>query len=84
MQQFRQETGKETYWSDAMFGGMPTYQTGAQYEHHWVKKLDETLRFLPRPADYMFLMFAGFFLLGMVLFRNWKFCLLYTSPSPRD
>lgn len=76
MQQFRQETGKQTYWSDAMFGGMPTYQTGAQYEHHWVKKLDETLRFLPRPADYMFLMFAGFFLLGMVLFRNWKFAFL--------
>ena len=76
MQQFRLQTGEETYWSNAMFGGMPTYQTGAQYEHHWVKKLDETLRFLPRPADYMFLMFAGFFLLGMVLFRNWKYALL--------
>ena len=76
MVQHSQATGDETYWSNAMFGGMPTYQTGAKYPNHWIKKLDETLRFLPRPADYLFLMFAGFFLLGMVLFRNWKYAFL--------
>ena len=76
MVQHSQATGDETYWSNAMFSGMPTYQTGAQYPNHWIKKLDETLRFLPRPADYLFLMFAGFFLLGMVLFRNWKYAFL--------
>ncbi|MGI9526840.1 MAG: YfhO family protein [Weeksellaceae bacterium] len=76
MQDYREATGEETYWSDAMFGGMPTYQTGAQYEHHYIKKIDEVLRFLPRPADYMFIMFAGFFVLGMVLFRNWKYAFL--------
>lgn len=76
MQQFREKTGNETYWSDAMFGGMPTYQTGAQYPNHWIKKIDETIRFLPRPADYMFIMFAGFFVLGIVLFRNWKYAFL--------
>lgn len=76
MYQFKQETGEQTYWSNSMFGGMPTYQTGAQYPNHWIKKLDETFRFLPRPADYMFLTFAGFFILGLVLFRNWKYALL--------
>lgn len=76
MHQYKQETGEQTYWSNAMFGGMPTYQTGAQYPNHWIKKLDETFRFLPRPADYMFLTFAGFFILGLVLFRNWKYALL--------
>lgn len=76
MQEFRSATGEETYWSNAMFGGMPTYQTGAQYSHHFIKKIDEVLRFLPRPADYMFLMFAGFFFLGMVLFKNWKYAFL--------
>lgn len=76
MVQHRQATGEETYWSNAMFGGMPTYQTGAQYPNHWIKKLDESLRFLPRPADYVFLLFSGFFLLGMVLFRNWKYAIL--------
>ncbi|MDO5655997.1 MAG: YfhO family protein [Flavobacteriaceae bacterium] len=76
MYDYRQQTGEETYWSNAMFGGMPTYQTGAKYSGHWIKKLDETLRFLPRPADYMFLMFSGFFMLGLVLFRNWKYAFL--------
>ncbi|MXV38943.1 YfhO family protein [Flavobacteriaceae bacterium Ap0902] len=76
MVEYRNATGEETYWSDAMFGGMPTYQTGAQYDHHYIKKIDEVFRFLPRPADYMFLMFAGFFLLGMVLFKNWKYAFL--------
>lgn len=76
MVQYQQATGEETYWSDAMFGGMPTYQTGAKYPNHWVKKVDEVFRFLPRPADYIFLMFAGFFVLGMVLFKDWKYAIL--------
>ena len=76
MQAHEKATGEQTYWSDAMFGGMPTYQTGAKYPNHWIKKVDEVIRFLPRPADYMFLTFAGFFILGIVLFRNWKYALL--------
>ena len=28
---FRAETGTETYWTNSAFGGMPTYQLGAQY-----------------------------------------------------
>src|SRR5690606_27490972 len=75
MKQFEEQTGAQTYWSNAMFGGMPTYQTGAQYDYDFIKKIDHTLRFLPRPADYIFLLFGGFFLLGMVLFRNWKYAL---------
>lgn len=76
MVEHKQATGEQTYWSDAMFGGMPTYQIGAQYPHHWIKKVDESLRFLPRPADYMFLTFLGFFILGMVLFKNWRYAFL--------
>uniref|UniRef100_UPI0035619105 YfhO family protein n=1 Tax=Muriicola sp. TaxID=2020856 RepID=UPI0035619105 len=45
------------------FGGMPTYQLGANYPHNYVKKLDRVLRFLPRPADYLFLYFLGFYIL---------------------
>ena len=73
---FQKETGENTYWSDAMFGGMPTYQTGAKYDYNFIKKVDEVLRFLPRPADYIFILFGGFFILGLVLFRNWKYALL--------
>jgi hypothetical protein len=64
---FRQETETEPFWTNSAFGGMPTYQLGANYPHNYVKKLDSVLRFLPRPADYLFLYFLGFYILLMVL-----------------
>ena len=60
---FRKKTGEEPYWTNSAFGGMPTYQLGAYYPHDYVKKLDRLIRFLPRPADYLFLYFLGFYIL---------------------
>lgn len=60
---FRKETGEEPYWTNSAFGGMPTYQLGAKYPHNYVKQIDEAIRFLPRPADYLFLYFLGFYIL---------------------
>lgn len=65
--EFRAETGEEPYWTDAAFGGMATYQLGANYPHNYVKKIDSLLRFLPRPADYLFLYFLGIYILLLVL-----------------
>ena len=73
---YRAQNGEETYWSDSMFGGMPTYQMGAQFRGDVIKKIDGVLNFLPKPANYIFLLFSGFFLLGMVVVRNWKYALL--------
>lgn len=73
---FRAETGTEPYWTDAAFGGMPTYQLGANYPHNYVKKLDSVLRFLPRPADYLFLYFLGFYILLLVLKLDYKLAFL--------
>ncbi|MDC8104832.1 YfhO family protein [Chryseobacterium sp. PTM-20240506] len=73
---YRANNDKETYWSDSMFGGMPTYQMGSQFKGDIIKKIDSNLNFLPRPVNYLFLLFAGFFLLGMVVVRNWKYALL--------
>ena len=73
---YRANTGKETYWSDAMFGGMPTYQSGAQFRGDIIKKIDDVFNFLPKPANFIFLLFAGFFLLGYVVTKNWKYALL--------
>ena len=73
---YRAQNGEETYWSDSMFGGMPTYQMGAQFRGDVIKKVDGILNFLPKPANYIFLLFSGFFLLGMVVVRNWKYALL--------
>lgn len=64
---YRKETGEEAYWTNSAFGGMPTYQLGAHYPHNYIKDIDTFLRFLPRPADYLFLYFLGFYILLRVL-----------------
>ncbi|WP_353083178.1 YfhO family protein [Flavobacterium sp.] len=64
---FRAVENAEPYWTNAAFGGMPTYQMGANYPHDYIGKLDDALRFLPRPADYLFLYFLGFYGLMLVL-----------------
>ena len=69
---FKDATGEETYWTNSAFGGMPTYQLGAKYPHNYIKKLDLTLRFLPRPADYLFLYFIGMYILFLVLKVDYK------------
>lgn len=65
--EYRAATGEEPYWTDSAFGGMPTYQLGADYPYNFIKKLDKIIRFLPRPADYLFLYLIGFYILLLVL-----------------
>ncbi len=72
----RADTGEEIYWTDAVFGGMPTYQLGARYPYDFIDGLDRALRFLPRPADYLFLYFINFYILMLVMRVDWKFGLL--------
>ncbi len=64
---FRAAENAEPYWTNSAFGGMPTYQLGAKYPNDFIGHLDDALRFLPRPADYLFLYFLGFYLLLLVL-----------------
>jgi len=64
---FRAEFNEEPYWTNSAFGGMPTYQLGAKYPYNFVKHLDSAIRFLPRPADYLFLYFLGFYALMLAL-----------------
>jgi len=55
--------GEESYYTQNAFGGMPTYQLGAQYAYQGVKALDRAIRFLPRPIDYLFLYLISFYIL---------------------
>ncbi|GAA4231874.1 YfhO family protein [Postechiella marina] len=73
---FKANTGEETYWTNSAFGGMPTYQLGARYPHNYIKKLDLALRFLPRPADYLFLYLLSFYVLLLVLKVDFKLAAL--------
>ena len=68
--------GQEPYWTNSSFGGMPPYQLGAYYPHDYVKKLDTLIRFLPRPADYLFLYFIGFYMLLCCMKVDYRLAIL--------
>ncbi len=73
---FRADKNTEPYWTGASFSGMPAYQVSAYYPNDFVRVLDKTLRFLPRPADYTFLYFLSFFVLMMALKVDWRLAIL--------
>ena len=71
--QYRAEhNGEDPYWTGRMFCGMPDYQITTDFSYNFIKYLDSALRFLPRPADYMFLYLLSFFVLMLVLRTGWR------------
>lgn len=73
---FRKATGEEPYWAESAFSGMPTYQIGTYFPNDFVTQLDNLIRFLPRPADYLFLYFLGFYVLMLAMKIEWKLAIL--------
>ncbi|GFD82776.1 membrane protein [Tenacibaculum sp. KUL118] len=76
VKEYRAEKGEEPYWLDNAFSGMPAYQVSAYYPNDFVRYVDKVIRFLPRPADYLFLYFLSFFLLLTALKVDWKLAVL--------
>ena len=76
LKDYRSNYEKETYWVNNAFSGMPTYQLGAKYPHNYIKQLDLLIRFLPRPADYLFLYFIGFYFLMLSLKIEYRLAVL--------
>ncbi len=73
---FRKQHDQEPYWTNTSFGGMPAFAVSVYYPNNFIKKIDNILRFLPRPADYLFLYFLGFFMLLLTLKVDWKLAIL--------
>ncbi|MDC0925763.1 hypothetical protein OAQ24_00925 [Flavobacteriaceae bacterium] len=70
------DAGEESYYTQNAFGGMPTYQLGAQYAYQGVKTIDRLIRFLPRPIDYLFLYLISFYILLSSLKIDFKLSML--------
>ena len=68
--------GEESYYTQNAFGGMPTYQLGAQYAYQGIKTIDRLIRFLPRPIDYLFLYLISFYILLSSLKIDFKLSML--------
>ena len=66
LQDARKE-GKELYWIDNAFGGMPTYQLGAKYPFDFLTPIHKIFQLLPHPTFLVFLYLLGcyLFLLSM-------------------
>lgn len=58
---YQEKTGEVVLWTNAMFGGMPTYQISAPNKSNKLSIVEKTLQFgINQPA--------GFFILGMICF----------------
>ncbi len=68
---FRAQTGEEALWTNSMFGGMPAFQISVIYKNNIARFFHKILTLgLPRPADMIFLYFAGFFIFLLVMKVN--------------
>ena len=71
----RIEFDEEPYWLDNAFLGMPSFQVSAIYPFDILRIIDQSIRFLPRPADYLFLYLLSFYLLIISLNIRYKYAL---------
>ena len=71
----RKTYNEEPYWLDNAFLGMPSYQVSVKYPFDFLGYIDQTIRFLPRPADYLFLYMFSFYILIIFLNYNWRYAL---------
>ena len=73
---FRKATNEEPYWAESAFSGMPTYPIGTYFPNDYITSLDRFIRFLPRPADYLFLYFLSFYILLLAFKVDWKIAIV--------
>lgn len=59
---YREETGKEAIWTNAMFGGMPGYLISVIYKSNLLNFVNKALKFF-HPAAMLILFMIGFYIL---------------------
>lgn len=71
---YREATGEQSYWTDSLFGGMPTFQISPRYAANsmlgWIGKLYGL--WLPSPANLLFGMMIGFFIMCLCMKFRWS------------
>ncbi len=61
---FEQRTGERTFWTNSIFGGMPTYLIGASYNGNVTANISFYLsNVLKNPSDTIFLLYICFYIL---------------------
>lgn len=75
---FAEATGETTRWTNSLFSGMPTFQISPSYGS---SKLISTVErayslWLPNPANLVFIMMLGFYILMLAMRTRWYVALL--------
>lgn len=75
---FAESTGEVTRWTNSLFSGMPTFQISPSYESSkligWINSIYGLG--LPAPANLIFMMMIGFFILLLAFKVKWYVALL--------
>jgi hypothetical protein len=71
---YYEQTGEITRWTDALFGGMPTFQINPSYPaNSWLGWLTKVYTLgLPSPANLLFGMMLGFFIMCLCMRVRWQ------------
>jgi hypothetical protein len=69
--EYHKQTGEWAWWTNSMFGGMPAYMIAGDYPTSLTHKLGQYINLLlPDPANYIWLMMVGGYILMLVLGAN--------------
>ena len=75
---FEQQTGEKSWWTDALFGGMPAFQISPAYEGTTYLRPAASLYslYFPTPVSWIFILMLGFFLLMLAFKVKWYYAVL--------
>ena len=75
---FESQTGEKSWWTNSLFGGMPTFQIGPSYEGTtWLNPAAALYRLgFPQPVSWLFILLLGFFLLMLSFKVKWYYAVL--------
>lgn len=75
---YEETTGEKALWTDALFGGMPTFQISPSYPSNALFTWLNTVYGLglPAPSNLLFMMMFGFLILLFTLKLRWYYALI--------
>ena len=77
-QEYYNASGEKALWTDALFGGMPTFQISPNYPSNdlftWLNSVYGLG--LPSPSNLLFMMMFGFLILLYAMGMRWYYALL--------